>query len=32
MRWYTFERLTAEHGAFVGKSLATMALRFGIKF
>jgi hypothetical protein len=32
MCWYTFERLTAEHDPFVGKSLATMAQRFGIKF
>jgi hypothetical protein len=32
MRWRTFERLAAEHDAFVGESLARMALRFGIKF
>ena len=32
MRWRTFERLAAEHNAFVGESLAGMALRFGIKF
>lgn len=31
MRWRTFERLTAEHDAFVRKSLAGMARRFGIK-
>jgi hypothetical protein len=31
MRWRTFERLAAEHAAFVGKSLAAVALRFGIK-
>jgi hypothetical protein len=31
MRWRTFERLAAEHDAFVGASLATMAQRFGIK-
>lgn len=28
MRWHTFERLTAEHEAFVGESLARMARRF----
>lgn len=28
MRWQTFERLTAEHDAFVGESLAGMARRF----
>jgi hypothetical protein len=27
MRWRTFERLAAEHDAFVGESLAAMALR-----
>ncbi|MGH6820764.1 MAG: hypothetical protein ACREDU_07890, partial [Methylocella sp.] len=32
MRWRTFERLVAEHDAFVAESLAGMALRFGIKF
>jgi hypothetical protein len=32
MRWRTFERLAAEHNAFVDESLARMALRFGIKF
>jgi hypothetical protein len=32
MRWRMFERLTVEHDAFVGESLAGMALRFGIKF
>jgi hypothetical protein len=32
MRWRTFERLAAKHDAFVGESLAGMALRFGIKF
>jgi hypothetical protein len=32
MRWRTFDRLTAEHDAFVGESVAGMALRFGIKF
>ena len=32
MRWRTFERLAAEHNAFVGESLAGMALRNGIKF
>jgi hypothetical protein len=32
MRWNTFERLAAEHDAFVSESLAGMALRFGIKF
>jgi hypothetical protein len=32
MRWRTFERLAAKHDAFVGESLARMALRFGIKF
>jgi hypothetical protein len=31
MRWRTFERLAAEHDAFVGASLAAMAMRFGIK-
>jgi hypothetical protein len=31
-RWRTFERLAAEHDAFVGESLAGIALRFGIKF
>jgi hypothetical protein len=30
MRWRTFERLTAEHEAFVGKSLAGMARRLGL--
>jgi len=30
MRWRTFERLTAEHEAFVGESLAGMARRLGI--
>jgi hypothetical protein len=29
MRWRTFERLTVEHEAFVGKSLAGIAKRFG---
>jgi hypothetical protein len=32
MRWRIFDRLTAEHDAFVGESVAGMALRFGIKF
>ena len=32
MRWRTFERLAAEHNAFVDESMARMALRFGIKF
>ncbi|MFZ2105413.1 MAG: hypothetical protein WAV18_08515 [Roseiarcus sp.] len=31
MRWRTFERLAAEHDVFVRQSLATMAVRFGIK-
>lgn len=31
MHWRTFERLTAEHDAFVEESLAGMARRFGIK-
>lgn len=31
MHWRTFERLTAEHDAFVQESLAGMARRFGIK-
>ena len=31
MRWRTFERLTAEHDAFVRESLAAMAQLFGIK-
>jgi hypothetical protein len=31
MRWRTFEKLTAQHDAFVGQSLAAMAVRFGIK-
>ena len=31
MRWRTFERLTAEHEAFVGESLAAMARWLGIK-
>jgi hypothetical protein len=31
MRWRTFERLAAQHDAFVGRSLAVMAQRFGIK-
>jgi hypothetical protein len=31
MRSRTFERLVAEHDAFVRQSLATMAQRFGIK-
>jgi hypothetical protein len=31
MRWRTFDGLTAEHDAFVGESVAGMALRFGIK-
>lgn len=30
MRWRTFERLTAEHDALVGQSLAGMARRLGI--
>lgn len=30
MRWRTFERLSAEHDAFVGKSLAGMARRLGM--
>jgi hypothetical protein len=32
MRWRTFDRLAAEHNAFVGESLAGRAPRFGIKF
>jgi hypothetical protein len=32
MRWRTFERLAAEHNAFVATRWAGMALRFGIKF
>ena len=32
MRWRTFQRLVAAHDAFVSESLATMALRLGIKF
>jgi hypothetical protein len=32
MRWRMFERLTAEHDAFVGESLGVMAARFGVKF
>jgi hypothetical protein len=32
MRWCTFERLAAEHDAFVSESLPEMALRFGVKF
>ena len=31
MRWGTFERLTAEHDAFVNESLAAVALRLGIR-
>jgi hypothetical protein len=31
MRWRTFERLSAEHDAFVGESLAGAMRRFGIK-
>jgi len=31
MHWRTFEKLTAEHDAFVEESLAGMARRFGIK-
>ena len=31
MHWRTFERLTAEHDAYVEKSLAGMAQQFGIK-
>src|SRR5277367_5566340 len=31
MRWRTFERLAAEHDAFVRQSLAAMALRFRVK-
>jgi len=30
MHWRTFERLTAEHDAFVGVSLAGMAVRLGL--
>ena len=30
MRWRTYERLTAEHDAFVGASLAGMARRFNL--
>jgi hypothetical protein len=30
MHWRTFERLTAEHDAFVGVSLAGMAARLGL--
>lgn len=30
MRWKTFQRLTAEHDAFVRESLAGMAKRFGL--
>jgi hypothetical protein len=32
MRWRTFNRLTAKHDAFVGETLAGMAVRFAIKF
>jgi hypothetical protein len=32
MRWRTFERLGAEHDAFVDESLAGRVRRFGIKF
>lgn len=32
MHWRTFERLTAEHDAFVQISLAGIAQRFGMKF
>lgn len=32
MHWRTFERLTAEHDAFVEKSLTGMVQRFGFKF
>jgi len=31
MRWRTFERLTAEHEAFVGEALAPMTRWLGIK-
>jgi len=31
MHWRTFERLTAEHDAFVEQSFAGMALRLGFK-
>jgi hypothetical protein len=31
-RWHTFERLAAEHDAFVSESLARIAQRIGIKF
>lgn len=31
MRWGTFERLTAEHDAFVNESLAAVARRLGIR-
>lgn len=31
LHWRTFERLSAEHDAFVEQSLAGMALRFGFK-
>ena len=30
MHWRTFERLTAEHDAFVDQALARMALRLGL--
>ncbi|TCO82997.1 hypothetical protein EV699_10342 [Plasticicumulans lactativorans] len=30
MRWRTFERLSAEHDAFVAQALAAMAQRLGI--
>jgi hypothetical protein len=32
MRWRTFQRLAAEHDAFIGESLGGMARPFGIKF
>jgi hypothetical protein len=30
MRWRTYERLKAEHDAFVGVALASMEKRFGL--
>jgi hypothetical protein len=30
MRWRTFERLTAKHDQFVGRSMLAVALKFGL--
>jgi hypothetical protein len=30
MRWRTFDRLTAEHDQFVGRSMRAAALKFGL--